>query len=502
MNVLLDTNIIIHRETKDPINKDIGTLFWWLDKLGYQKCIHQVILNEISRNQDAKAREAFQIKMKSYYCLPTVAPLRAEAISISEKYDKTENDRNDTALINEALSNRVDLIISEDRGLHDKARILGVDSIVFTIEEFLERVRQENPSLLDYKVLSVRQEYFGNIDLNNPFFSSLEEDYVDFVGWFNKKHDQIAYVCKSDGNIVAFLYVKREGPTEPSNEIIPPLMKRNHLKIGTLKVQSNGLKLGERLLKIVFDNGLRFSVDDIYVTIFPKRDDQLRLIELLKDFGFVYHGIKQSASGQEDVYVRDFAPEASAAHPRTTFPFLSRRARKFIVPIYPQYHTNLFPDSILRTESHLDFVENEPFRNAISKVYISRSLNRDLQSGDVIIFYRTGGRYKGVVTTLGIVEQVITAIADLSTFIDLCRGRSVLTVDQLKQQWNMYQNKPFIVKFLYAYSFQKRMNLDHLIKLGIIRDTSSVPRGFEQIDDASFEKIVQETHTDGHLIVD
>ena len=506
MKVLLDTNIIIHRETKDPINKDIGTLFWWLDRLGYQKCIHQVILNEISRNQDAKAREAFQIKLKSYYCLPTVAPLRAEAISISEKYDKTENDRNDTSLINEVLCNRVDLILSEDRGLHDKARMLGVDSVVFTIEKFLERVREENPSLLDYKVLSVRQDYFGNIDLNDPFFSSFKEDYLDFVEWFNKKHDQIAYVCKSDGNIDAFLYVKKEGPAEPSTDITPPLMERNHLKIGTLKARSNGLKLGERLLKIVFDNGLRFSVDDIYVTIFPKRDDQLRLIELLKDFGFAYHGIKQSVSGREDVYVRDFPPTASLTNPKTTFPFLSRRARKFIVPIYPEYHTNLFPDSILRTESPLQYVENEPFRNAISKVYISRSLNRDLKSGDVIIFYRTGGtpggRYKGVVTTLGVVEHVITEIPDFSTFAELCRGRSVFTVDQLKQQWDRYPNKPFIVKFLYAYSFQRRINLDRLIKLGIIKDTSSVPRGFEEIDDASFGKIVQESQTDGHLIVD
>jgi hypothetical protein len=440
--------------------------------------------------------------MKSYYCLPTVAPLRAEAISISEKYDRTENDSNDTALINEVLCNRVDLIISEDRGLHDKARMLGVDSVVFTIEKFLEKVREENPSLLDYKVLSVRQEYFGNIDLNDPFFSSLKEDYVDFVEWFNKKHDQIAYVCKSDGNIVAFLYVKKEGPTEPYTDVTPPLLSRNHLKIGTLKVQSNGLKLGERLLKIVFDNGLRFSVDDIYFTIFPKRDDQLRLIELLKDFGFGYHGIKQSISGREDVYVRGFPPKASVTHPRTTFPFLSRRARKFIVPIYPEYHTNLFPDSILRTESPLDFVENEPFRNAISKIYIARSLNRDLKTGDVIVFYRTGGRYKGVVTTLGVVEQVIATISDLSTFVELCRGRSVFTVDQLKQQWNKYTNKPFIVKFLYAYSFQKRINLDHLIKLGIIKDTSSVPRGFEEIDDASFGKIIRETHTDGRLVVD
>ena len=36
MKILLDTNIVIHRETIDPKNKDIGKLFWWIDKLGYK----------------------------------------------------------------------------------------------------------------------------------------------------------------------------------------------------------------------------------------------------------------------------------------------------------------------------------------------------------------------------------------------------------------------------------------------------------------------------------
>ena len=85
MKVLLDTNIIILRETKDPPNDEIGKLFWWIDKLGYQKCIHQVIINEISKNQNIKAREAFFIKMESYHSLPTVAPLKPEVQTISKE---------------------------------------------------------------------------------------------------------------------------------------------------------------------------------------------------------------------------------------------------------------------------------------------------------------------------------------------------------------------------------------------------------------------------------
>lgn len=504
MKVLLDTNIIIHRETKDPINKDIGKLFWWIDKLGYEKCIHQVTVNEISRNQDVKARNAFYIKIKSYHCLPTQAPLKPEVRIISEEYDTTENDKNDTTLINEVFSNRVDLLITEDRKIHTKAFELGIDDKVFTIDAFFEKVTAENPELLDYKIPSIKKEYLGNINLEDEFFDTFKEDYIGFDKWFNKKADEIAYICSSNEKIFGYLYLKIEDESEPYSDITPPFTRKKRLKIGSLKVQLNGLKLGERFFKIIFDNALHFSVDEIYVTIFPKRVEQTRLINMLTDFGFRYHGIKESSSGKEDVYVRDFSRRVSLESPKTTYPFMSVHARKFIVPIYPEYHTTLFPDSILRTESPLDFVENEPFRNAISKVYVSRSLNRDLKTGDIIIFYRTGGYYQSVVTTLGIVEDVHTSIKNLRHFVNLCRKRSVFSDEELKRQWDVTSptNRPFIANFLYSYSFPKRINLKRLIELGVISDVSSAPRGFEEISDKSFEKIIKETGSDGTIIVD
>jgi hypothetical protein len=91
-------------------------------------------------------------------------------------------------------------------------------------------------------------------------------------------------------------------------------------------------------------------------------------------------------------------PAFDPSNPALTFPFVSEATRAFIVPIYPDYHTSLLPDSILRTESPADFIEQYPHRNAIRKVYICRSIYRDLHRGDAIVFYRTGGYYKSVVT--------------------------------------------------------------------------------------------------------
>jgi predicted nucleic acid-binding protein len=502
MKVLLDTNIIIHRETKDPTKEEIGKLFWWIDKLGYKKCVHQITIDEISQHQDATARNAFLTKIKSYNLLSTQASLKPKVLTVAKKYDATKNDENDTILVNEVFSDRVDLLITEDRKIHLKALELGIDTRVFSIDSFLEKVTAENPDLLDYKIPSIKQEHFGNVNLKDEFFNSFREDYVGFDKWFNSKADEIAYVCSSDGKILAYLYLKLENETEPYSDITPPFTKKRRLKIGSFKVQLNGLKLGERFLKIMFDNAVHFSVDEIYVTLFKERVEQIRLINMLTEYGFVRHGIKETLSGKEEVYARDFSPRASLSSPKTTYPFMSKNARKFIVPIYPEYHTSLFPDSILRTESPLDFVENEPFRNAISKVYVSRSLRRDLKISDIIVFYRTGGYYRAVVTTLGIVDGIYTSIVDRQQFINLCRKRSVFSDEELRQHWDRDpSNPPFVVNFLYSYSFPKRINLKRLIELGIIRDAKSVPRGFEEISDDSFERIIKETNSDETVVV-
>ena len=152
----------------------------------------------------------------------------------------------------------------------------------------------------------------------------------------------------------------------------------------------NGFKLGERFLKIIFDNALRQNAEEIYVTIFPNSAGQQRLVKLLQDFGFTEHGTKTGAYGAELVLLLSMQKSFDANAPALTFPFVSVSTCAFIVPIWPSFHTSLLPDSILRTESPANFVEQFPHRNAIRKVYISRSIKRDLRRGDAIMFYRTG----------------------------------------------------------------------------------------------------------------
>jgi predicted nucleic acid-binding protein len=505
MRVLLDTNIIIHREASKVINQDIGYLFQWIDKLKLEKCIHPLTVEELNRNKDAETAKTMNVKIGSYNLLKTQAPFEGKIVEVSSQVDVTGNDVNDSKILNEVYCGRVDILISEDKKIHTKAQLLSISEKVFTIDAFLEKVTAENPDLVDYKVLAVKKQYFGEVNLSDSFFDSFREDYQKFDEWFNKKSDEISYVCFQDDKLSAFLFVKVEDQNENYTDVNPIFSKRKRLKIGTFKVTGNGYKIGERFLKIIFDNAFKQKVDEIYVTIFDKRPEQKRLIALLEEWGFKFHGTKTTQNGVENVYKKEFDREklVEQENPKLNYPFLPRETDVYIVPIYPEYHTELFPDSILKTESPKDFIENEPHRNALSKVYISRSQEKDLKAGDLVVFYRTGtagnALYTGVVTTVGVIESVITNIPDEATFIALCRKRSVFTDDELKGHWNYnpYNKpldkiiRPFIVNFIYSYSFPKRPNLKWLNENGIIPDIKDMPRGFRKIDRENLNKIIK-----------
>jgi predicted nucleic acid-binding protein len=506
MRILLDTNIIIHRETSKIYNQDIGKLFQWFDKTHVTKIIHPLSIKEISSHQDPEVVNTMKVKIENYIPLKTESE-EVEAIVALRESDKTNNDAIDTSLLKELYNNRVDFLVTEDRGIHRKAERLGIAERVFTIESYIEKATSENPDLKDYKVLAVKKEYFGNVDLSSDFFNSFKADYGEFADWFNKKADNICYICYADGEIGAFLYLKVEEKDEPYYNIQPNFPPKKRLKIGTFKVTSNGYKLGERFLKVIFDNALQFVVEEIYVTIFDKRDEQIRLIKLLEDWGFVYWGEKNTDNGIEKVYVRSLTPELNLLNPKVTYPFVSRNRNNFIVPIYPAYHTDLLPDSVLNNETSTDYEENEPYRNAIQKVYISRSWNRALAKGDLILFYRTGGFHQSVITTIGLVESVHDNIQSEQEFIQLCRKRSVFDDNELKKHWNYtYPGgkwiSPFVVNFHYIYTFPKRLNMAKLIQLGIIKDVNSAPRGFEGISTAQLNIILKESEADESYLID
>ena len=92
-----------------------------------------------------------------------------------------------------------------------------------------------------------------------------------------------------------------------------------------------------------------------------------------------------------------------------------------------------------------------------------------------MVFYRSGGIYAGVTTTIGIVENIVSEIKTVDDLIKLCHKRTVLTESELKQYWERFPGyKPFVINFLYAFSFVKRITLKEMLDKGILPSMESV----------------------------
>ena len=108
----------------------------------------------------------------------------------------------------------------------------------------------------------------GSVQASDKFFDTLRADYPGFDEWLLRKADEPAYVARrDDGGIDGFLYLKLEDGAV--TDVQPGRAAAKRLKIGTFKVNAHGTRLGERLLKKVFDHATEQGVAEIAVVVRP-----------------------------------------------------------------------------------------------------------------------------------------------------------------------------------------------------------------------------------------
>lgn len=500
MRALLDTNIIIHRENIKATNYSIGQLFHWLDNLHYDKIIHPYTVNELRKYSNEQMQTLYDAKLSAYTQMKNVAPQTDEFIQFLNDTPKTNNDIIDNQLLFEVYCGRADILITEDRKMRTKAEKIGIADKVFTINAFISKVTAENPELIEYKFLSVKKESFGNIDVHNTFFDTFRNSYPDFEKWFSKKCDEDAYICRNDkGEILGFLYLKTENEDENYSDITPKFAPMRRLKVGTFKVEASGFRLGERFIKIIFDNAIERHLNEIYVTLFMDRPELQALYDLLIRWGFYQHGVKETNGNKEIVLVKKLGDYNKIYTLKQNFPNLDFSHRKFFLSIEAKYHTLLVPDSQLKTENEVDFLGDQPQKYALQKVYISFSFKRDMNSGDFIVLYRKGttyGRkgYESVVTTIGVIDEVKYDFRNKEEFLKYCENRTVFTQEELEKFWDTKKKQLLVIKFVYVKSLEKRLTLSHLWNSGIVEHYKG-PRPFDELSDSDFESILNDSNT-------
>jgi len=342
---------------------------------------------------------------------------------------------------------------------------------------------------------------FKDINLDDPFFDSLKDDYKEFRAWFAKKTEDKAYVFRGDSRgIDGFLYLKNEG--DEVSDVEPPLPAAPRIKVGTFKINPHGTRLGERFLKKIFDHAVDAGVDEIYVTVFDKH---AKLVELFERYGFVQRGIKTTPNGTELVLIRtlsDFGDDILTRYPAINV----ASASTYLLSLYPQWHTRLLPDSILLNED-TRIVEDISHTNSIHKVYLTNMRGvENLRRGDVLVIYRTKdgqgpARFRSVATSLCVVEEFrdISNFSSREEFLAYCRPYSVFTEQELSQLWRR-KNYPKIIRFTYNIALGRRPNRGLLIdEVGL---SENAYWGFMRLTSDQLKHIVSLGEVNESLIVD
>lgn len=336
---------------------------------------------------------------------------------------RSSNDDNDLEMISALWVGAVDFLVTDDDRLRRRAARAGLEERVFTIAEaaaFLERLvpRATAPP----PAVEMLKAY--QLDVADPIFDSLREDYEGFDEWLRTKaaaDHRPAWIIRGDTGYSALMIGKNEDGAEMG---LPGAV----FKVSTFKVAAHaaGRSYGELMLKALFGHTHAADMDTIYLTVFDKHAG---LVDLIESFGFERLG--NTTDRGEAVLVKYRRPgiltglDELTAHRRYGPPFIHPGSRLFTVPITPNWHDALFPEAQLGLDV---WSGRHPYGNALRKAYVSGTRSRLVSAGATILFYRSEDLR--AVTVAGVVEDVrVSASADrIAQFVG---RRTVYTPEDL-----------------------------------------------------------------------
>lgn len=432
-------------------------------------------------------------KIEAYNILKSLEINDKSFMDVMSKYHSDINSQIDNKFLYQIFKGKVDFFITNDKELLLKAKDLYLDDVVLNANDFLKLIEKNYPKLIDYPVLSIKLVKIGSIDVYDSFFDSLREDYGGnkFNSWFNKKANEDAYVLINKQGLQGFLYLKIENEEERYDDIVPKFKPAKRLKVGTFKVNSTGLRVGERFIKIIIDYAKRSNVDEIYVTLFEeKRNEVKRLKETLMLWGFTKWGHKQS--NNEIVLVKKMnGYYDNTEDPKFNYPFIKEKIKYGLLPIEPQWHTELFPDLFLKNEN-MSLFEERACSYAIEKIYVCKRIADGLSVGDVMVIYRIGNRYPAKYYSVATGYCVIQEICKPKTFEEFCKvcsNKTVFNNNQLKELYFDQQRK-MVIKLLYINSLEKKVIYGDMLHYNIISYEDG-PRLTTLLSKEQFDKLLE-----------
>lgn len=496
--ILLDTNIIIERESlvskKDNIANKVMLSLKHLTDLNCNFFYSEESKKEISKYENEAIRNSVLSKLDS--CYSKLQENKSEYDDFFKnrlmEFSENSNSSVDNWLLFQLYKDRCDYLYTEDLGILNKARKLYLQDRIITSNNILSRINETNNLFKAYKSSFISLVHFKDVNLNDVFFKSLKEDYRGFENWFRKKANELCYVYEKDDGIKGFLYLKVEDENEDYSDFEKPFLeKKKRLKVGTFKIISTGLRLGERFIQIIVDNCLNKKLDEIYVTLFEnKREEVSQLKELLENWGFEKYTYKFNG---ELVLVKKIVSFDDKKSIKANYPLHRNNPNYFFLPIKPLYHKALFPDLKLKIENNES--KEMACNYALEKNYIT-SFNKSVNwtIGDVLLIYRMGEedrikKYASCVTGIAVLED-IKKCNSIGEMLALVKNKSVFNEAEVKDLFN--RNYRTIITLVYIKPLNKKVILETLREKGIVEQNGGA-RILDKIGENKYNDIIKES---------
>lgn len=486
MRFLLDTNIAIPAEPTSVADIEAKTpaivdLLRLVSQGQHTALIHPASLKEVLGDRNIPRRDARALLLGKYPQVQSPPGVSTRLTAVLGVPVAGSHNEIDLLLLSAVEANAIDYFVTQDDGIHRRARRVGLSDRVLTVADAIVAIQALFPTVPRPPplVASVLAHQLNEAD---PIFASFRQDYPRFDDWLakSKRLQRQAWTIGGVAGYAGVCIVKEESTNEHG-------FAGKILKICSFKIadEFRGYRYGELLLKTVFGYLVENHYRGVFVETFAKQEG---LIALFTDFGF--DDVAESAKN-ERVLFKSMQPakrEDARLGPLDfnikygPHAFTLVGARAFLVPIQPQFHRLLFPE----LERQLSFgTESHAFGNSIRKAYLCHSLTRKIAAGDVIFFYRS--RDDQAATAVGVVEQTLVS-ADAAEVARFVGNRTVYSFAEIARM----ATKPILsLRFRFARAIPEPWKLDLLIRSGIVKRH---PQSFMELQEKAVDWIANQLH--------
>lgn len=491
MNILIDTNIFIPLELTsvsdfEPETHTINELYRKTKEINYHVFLLDMQKKDIENDKNADRKSIRLLAFEKYELLKNVKT--TEIVSkFFPNVPENSHDFIDIALLNALCANAVSILVTNDEGIHKKAKKIGKEDLVYYLADALDFINNQLPKKLKVDISHpiIKSEKCYNIDINDSFFDSLRADYngIKFNNWFKEKCQnghRDCLVINDNNKLVGLCIYKFEAPCYE--------MAGTILKICTFKLAVSGNKKGELLLHKLFDYSYSSNVDWIYVTAYEKN----YICQFFENFGFERYSKVKEDTG-ELIFRKRMKPNIKDYESFSPLEFdikfgpryFNDKQDAFLVPIIASYHDMLFPDSIKQDSLFPEFNYANSFSNAIRKAYLCKSNSTLIKEGSILFFYKSHD--VGTIETCGIVER-IERLQNTDEIVSVTGRRTVYRRGEIEK---MCADKKDVLVLLFrqAESFLNEIKLSDLQKEKLV---NCVPQSITKLTEEAKKWILQQ----------